>query len=296
MDRFVSLGLFAAAVEEGSLAAAGRRFGFSPAVAGKHVSALESEMRVRLLQRTTRRLTLTEAGQAFLPRCRRILEEYDEARREAGDQQRLVHGTIRVAAPTEYGVTRLGEMLARFATEHPAVRVEMRLDDRYVDLVEHEIDVAIRIGRLTDANLVTRRLGDCQLILCASPGFVARHGMPRTPADLAGLPRLAFSQSVSVGDWTFIAPDGRVHLADGRVAVSANNVQLLAAVAARDGGVVYGPDFVFTQALASGALVRVMADWGTPRLDVHAVFPALRHIPHKVRVFVDDLVRQMADR
>jgi DNA-binding transcriptional LysR family regulator len=187
-------------------------------------------------------------------------------------------------------------MLARFATDHPAVRVEMRLDDRYVDLVEHEIDVAIRIGRLTDPNLVTRRLGDCQLILCASLGFIVRHGMPRTQADLASLPRLAFRQSVSIGDWTFIAPDGSVHLVDGRVAVSANNVQLLAAVAARDGGLVYGPDFVFTQALASGALVRVMADWGTPRLDVHAVFPALRQIPHKVRLFVDYLVQHLTDR
>lgn len=187
-------------------------------------------------------------------------------------------------------------MLARFAIDHAAARVEMRLDDRYVDLVENEIDVVVRIGRLTDPNLVTRRLGDCQLILCASPGFVARHGMPRTPADLAGLPRLAFSKSVSVGDWTFIAPDGTVHLVDGRVAVSANNVQLLAAVAARDGGLVYGPDFVFASALASGALVRVMSDWGTPTLDVHAVFPALRHIPHKVRLFVDYLVRHMADR
>lgn len=296
MDRFVSLALFVAAVDEGSLAAAGRRFGFSAAVAGKHVSSLESDMRVRLLQRTTRRLTLTEAGQAFLPRCRRILNEYDEGRREASDQQRLVHGALRVAAPTEFGVTRLGEMLARFANDHPAVRIELRLDDRYVDLVENEIDVAVRIGRLTDSNLVTRRLGECRLVLCASPQFVARHGVPRTPADLAGLPRLAFSQSVSVGDWTFIAPDGNVHVVDGRVAVSANNVQLLAAVATRDGGLVYGPDFVFAASIAAGGLVPLMTEWGTPTLDIHAVFPALRHIPHKVRLFVDYLVQQLSDR
>ena len=293
MDRFLSLALFSAAIEEGSLAAAGRRFDLSPAVAGKHVSMLEAQLNVRLLQRTTRRLALTEAGRAFLPRCRRILEEFDEAQREAGDVHQLVRGTLRIAAPTAFGALRMGEVIARYVLEHPSINVELKLDDRYVDLVEQEIDLAVRIGRLTDSGLVTRRLGTCRLMLCASPEFIARHGEPHSPADLRLLPRLCFTESVSAGDWTFTAPDGTVHVIEGTAAVRADNVQVLAAIAASGAGLCYGPDFVFQRALASGALVPLLTDYATPVLDIHAAFPTARRIPEKVRRFVERLAEEI---
>lgn len=293
MDRFLSLSLFTAAVEEGSLAAAGRKFGLTPAVAGKHVSALENQLGVRLLQRTTRRLSLTDAGHAFLPRCRRILAEFDEARREAGNDQQQVTGRLRVAAPTEFAVARLGEVIAHFGKAHPAAQVDLWLDDRYVDLVSHDIEVAIRIGRLTDPNLVIRKLGSCRLVLCASPAFIATHGMPRHPSDLSALPRLAFSQSVSPHDWSLWDAEGEMHVVSGPCAVSANNVQLLAEVAAAGAGVAYGPDFIFAAKLASGQLVRVLEDWQTPSLDIQAVYPAARFIPHKVKCFVEVLAEVM---
>lgn len=295
MDRFLSLSLFTAAVEEGSLAAAGRRFGLTPAVAGKHVSALESQLGVRLLQRTTRRLSLTDAGHAFLPRCRRILAEFDEAKREAGDGQQQVTGRLRVAAPTEFAVARLGEVIARFAMAHPAAQVDVCLDDRYIDLLSQEIDVAIRIGRLADPNLVIRKLGSCRLVFCASPAFIATHGMPQHPSALNSLPRLAFSQSVSPHDWSLWDAQGTLHAVSGPSAVCANNVQLLAEVAAAGAGVAYGPDFVFASKLASGALVRVLEDWQTPSLEIQAVYPAARFIPQKVRCFVDLLAEVMRE-
>lgn len=293
MDRLFSMALFVAAVDEGSLAAAGRRFGLAPAVAGKHVSALESQLGARLLHRTTRKLSLTEAGQAFLIRCRRILAEFDDAQREAGNDQRQVSGTLRVAVPTEFAVSRLGGMLARYAANHPAVHLNLSLDDRYVDLITQEIDVAIRIGRLTDPGLVVRRLGRCRLLLCASPAFIARHGDPQHPSDVDGAPRLVFSQSVSPQDWTLTGPDGQVHPLQGHCAVSANNVQLLAEIAAAGVGLAYGPDFVFERKIASGQLVPLLKDWQTPSLDIHAVYPAARFIPHKVRSFVDALAEEL---
>jgi DNA-binding transcriptional LysR family regulator len=295
MDRFASLALFAAAVDEGSLAAAGRRFKLSAAVAGKHVGALESTLGVRLLHRTTRRLSLTEAGQAFLPRCRRILAEFEEAEREAGDGQHLVTGTLRVAAPNEFAVARLGDVVARYVTDHPAVHVNLWLDDRYTDLVANEIDVAIRIGRLVDPNLVIRKLGSCRMMFCASPAFVDRHGAPRSPTELASLSRLVFSQSVSPDDWSVVAPDGTTCAVGGPSAASANNVQLLAEVAAAGAGVAYGPDFVFEAKIASGQLVRVLETCETPTLDIQAVYPAFRFIPRKVKCFVDVLADAIGD-
>jgi DNA-binding transcriptional LysR family regulator len=184
MDRLTSLGVFVAAVEEGSFAAAARRFGLSPAMAGKHVSAIEAELNARLLQRTTRRLSLTDTGQAYYERCKRILEAFEEAKREASDTQATARGVLRVAAPVTFGAMHLGEVVAGYLEDHPHVNVEVLLGDRYVDLIDAGVDVAIRIGRLQDPGLVIRRLAPCRMVVCASPAYLERHGTPRKPDDM----------------------------------------------------------------------------------------------------------------
>ncbi|TDG04545.1 LysR family transcriptional regulator [Paraburkholderia guartelaensis] len=295
MDRLTSLGVFVAAVEEGSLAAAARRFGLSAAMAGKHVSAIEAELNARLLQRTTRRLSLTEVGYAYYERCKRILEAFDEANREASDSQGTARGVLRVAAPVTFGAMHLGGAVARYLEDHPHVNVEVLLADRYVDLVDAGVDVAIRIGRLQDPGLVTRRLAPCRMVVCASPAYLERHGTPRTPDDLRRAQRLVFSEAVSAGDWTLLDASNRAHVIDGPCRMAANNTQMLLGAALAGAGIAYGPTFVFGEHLGRGELVALLPDYRATELAIQAVYPSVRRIPLKVHRFVDYLADTFGD-
>ncbi len=295
MDKLMSLSIFVAAVEEGSFAAAGRRFKLSPAMAGKHVSAIESELNARLFQRTTRRLHLTDAGKTYYDRCKQILYALDEANREAAAVQGSARGLLRVAVPVTFGALHLGEVVARYVADHPDVRVEVLLGDRYIDLLDAGVDVAIRIGRLDDPALVTRRLAPCRMVLCASPAYLERYGMPRTPEDLSKAPRLAFSEAVSDGDWTFFDAADRPHRIDGPCRIAANNTQMLLACALAGAGVAYGPTFVFGEQIRQGRLVALLPRYRTTALPIQAVYPSARAIPVKVRRFVDYLVEDFGD-
>ncbi|WP_250480963.1 LysR family transcriptional regulator [Caballeronia sp. GAOx1] len=295
MDRLTSLAVFVAAVEEGSFAAAARRFGLSPAMAGKHVSEIEARLNARLLQRTTRRLSLTDTGQAYFERCKQILETYDEANREASDSHRTARGVLRVAAPVTFGAMHLGQVVARYVEDHPQVNVEVVLGDRYVDLLDAGIDIAIRIGRLEDPALVTRRIASCRMVICASRAYLERHGTPRKPRDLLQAPRLAFSEAVSGGDWTLVDAKGRAHVIEGPVRVSANNMQLLLSAALAGAGIAYGPTFVFGKHLRNGELVALLPAYRATELVVQAVYPSARRIPFKVHRFVDYLAEAFSN-
>ncbi|MDE1150415.1 MAG: LysR family transcriptional regulator [Azospirillaceae bacterium] len=295
MDRLTGMAVFVAAVEAGSLSAAARRFGLSASMAGKHVAALEADLNARLMQRSTRRLTLTEVGQAYYARCQHILEEVDDARREAIEAQQTVRGVLRLAAPVTFGALHLGGVVGTFLDQHPGVTVEIALSDRHVDLLAEGIDVAIRIGRLRDSDLVARRLAPCRMVFCAAPAFLARHGTPRTIEAMRPLPRLAFSDAVSAGDWTAIDAQGRPHMIDGPVRMAADNMQMLLAAALAGAGVTYGPSFVFSAHLATGDLVALLPDHRTMDLAIHAVYPSRRHVPLKLRRFVDHLAASFGE-
>ncbi|WP_250467885.1 LysR family transcriptional regulator [Caballeronia sp. GAFFF2] len=295
MDRLTGIEVFVATVDGGSFAAAARRFGLSPAMAGKYVSAIEAELNARLLHRTTRKLSLTEVGQHYYERCKRILEAYEEANREASDAQDTPRGVLRIAAPVTFGAMHLGDVLAAYLEQHPHVTIEVSLNDRYVDLLEAGVDVAIRIGRLNDSGLVARRLAPCRMVICASPGYVERHGTPRNPDDLRQAPRLAFSEAVSVGDWTLADTKGRAQVIDGPCRMAANNTQMLLAAALAGAGIAYGPTFVFGEHIARGNLVALLPDYRTPELAIQAVYPSARHMPLKVRLLLDSLVAAFGD-
>jgi DNA-binding transcriptional LysR family regulator len=295
MDRFTCIGVFVAAIEEGSFAAAARRFGLSPAMAGKYVSALEADLNVRLLQRTTRRLSLTDAGHAYHERCKRILEAFDEANREAGASQSIARGLLRVAAPVTFGALHLGDAIASYMAAHPHVNVEAVLSDRYADLLELQADVAIRIGRLPDSGLVARRIAPCRMVLCAAPAWLKQNGTPRTPDDLRDAARLAFGEAVSAGDWTVIDAQERAHVIDGPCRLRANNMQMLLAAARAGAGIAYGPTFVFGEALARGELLALLPAYRTPELTIQAVYPSARHVPLKLRAFIDHLASAFGD-
>ncbi|NKJ49827.1 LysR family transcriptional regulator [Burkholderia sp. SG-MS1] len=295
MDRLTGLGVFVAAVEEGSFAAAARRFGLSPAMAGKHVSAIETELNARLLQRTTRRLSLTDTGHTYFERCKQILEAFDDANREARDSHETARGVLRIAAPVTFGAMHLGQVIARYLEDHPQVNTEVLLGDRYVDLLDAGVDVAIRIGRLQDPALVTRRLAPCRMVACASPAYLKRHGTPRKPGDLLKAPRLTFSEAVSGGDWTLFGERNRAHVIDGPCRIAANNTQMLMAAALAGAGIAYGPTFVFGEHMRRGELVPLLPRYRTTELVIQAVYPSARRIPLKVRGFVDYLIEAFGD-
>jgi DNA-binding transcriptional LysR family regulator len=295
MDRLTGIRVFVAAVNSGSLAAAARHHGLSAAMAGKYVSAIEAELNARLLQRTTRRLTLTDIGAVYYERCKRILEAWDEADREAMDASGSAHGVLRIAAPVTFGALHLGELVAQYLEAHPQVNIEMSLNDRYVDLPEAGVDVAIRIGRLPDSGLVARRLAPCRMVVCASAAWLTRHGTPRHPDDLRQAARLTFSEAVSAGDWTFFDADGQRHVVDGPCRLAANNTQLLLAAALAGAGVAYGPTFVFGEPISQGKLIGLLPGYDTAELSIQAVYPSSRHMPVKVRRFLDYLVEAFGD-
>jgi len=294
MDRLTSIGVFVAAIDEGSLVAAGRRFGLSASMAGKYLSTLEAGLKVRLIQRSTRSLRATDAGKAYYVRCKRILEEFDEANHEASDAGAAPRGVLRIAAPVTFGAMHLGPALARFLEGHPHVTAEVVLDDRYADLHTAGIDVAIRIGRLPDSALMARRLAPCRMVMCAAPAFVARYGMPQGPDELREAPRLAFSEAVTAGGWAVTDGANRRHLVDGPLRMEANNMQMLLSAALAGLGVAYGPTFVFGPHLASGALLRLLPDYTMAELTVHAVYPTARYVPAKVRLLIDFLAAEFA--
>ena len=295
MDRLTGMAIFVVAADEGSLSRAARRFGLSVSMAGKHVSAIEAELNIRLMQRSTRKLSLTDAGRAYYARCKRILEEVDDAHREASDEQQIVRGVLRISVPLAFGAMHLGNVLAGYLDQHPAVTVEVMLSDRYVDLLEGAIDVAIRIGRLLNSDLIARRLAPCRMVFCASPDFLKRYGTPANAEDLRGAPRLAFSEAVSAGDWTLTDPVGRTHLIDGPVRIAANNTQMLLAAALAGVGVAYGPTFVFGERIAAGELIALLPDHRTSELAIHALYPSARNISLKARRFIDHLIASFGD-
>jgi DNA-binding transcriptional LysR family regulator len=287
MDRFACISVFVAAVEQGSLVAAGRQFGLSASMAGKYLGRLEADLGVRLIQRSTRNLSITDAGRGYYARCKRILEEFDEANQEASESAATLRGLLRIAAPVSFGALHMGDVVARFLADHPHVTADVMLDDDYADLHAAGIDVAIRIGRLADSELVARRLAPCRMVFCAAPSYLQRHGTPHTPADLQGAPRLAFRGAVSAGDWSIIDAAQRLHTIAGPLRAIANNMQLLQSMAVAGLGVAYGPTFAFGPAIADGRLVQLLPDCVAEELALQAIYPSSRYLPSKVRSFID---------
>jgi DNA-binding transcriptional LysR family regulator len=277
------------------MAAAARRHKITHAMAGRHIDSLEQALKARLLQRTTRRLHLTDVGRAYYQRGRRILEEFEEAQREVGALQASPQGLLKIAVPASFAALHLGGPIARYMSDHPGIRVETVASDRYVDLVQEGFDMAVRIGRLPDSKLLVRHVGTCRMVLCAAPSYLSRVGEPKTLQELRKHPRLAFSEAVSPGDWTLRDTRGRSHVIDGPCKLVANNMQLLLAVTLEESGIVYGPSFIFGEALYNGSLVRVLPGYSAADLGIYTVVPSSRYVSTKVRHLIDRLVTEFGE-
>lgn len=293
MDRLSVLQTFVAVAETGSFTAAAERLGLSRAMTSRHVQTLEDRLGVRLLQRTTRRVSPTEAGLGYLERARRLLVDFDEAETEVRGERAAPRGTLRVNAPVSFGRTHLARALPGFLLRHPDLAVEITVNDRVVDLIEEGYDVAIRIGRLGDSSLVARRLGTVISHLAASPAYLDRHGVPAGPEDLASHVCLGYAYSASAQSLSH--HDGRQATVRVEGGLYANNGDLLTEVAAGGAGIVIQPDFILGPYLADGRLVPVLPDWTRPDLGIYAVHHQSRHVAAKVRAFVDHLVESFRE-
>ncbi len=296
MDIVHAMRVLLAVVDAGSFAAAADALDTSTAAISRQVAALETHLGTRLLNRTTRRVSVTEAGLEFADRSRAILADVSEAEALAGLHAAQPTGLLRVSAPLSFGITHLARMLPGFRRRYPKLKLDLDLSDRVIDLVNERVDVALRITREPGATLVARRLASISMVVCASPLYLKRHGTPRTPDELAGHQTLSFSYLWSGDDWTFADAEGRVTTVRVNPDVHATNGDVLREMAVAGEGIVLQPNFVVGNDLASGALVPLLPGWRTMEFSLYAVYLSRQNLPLKVRVFVDFLLEAIGPR
>jgi DNA-binding transcriptional LysR family regulator len=294
MDRLAAMQLFAQVVETGSFAKAAERLALSTSAASRHVAELEAHLQTRLLNRTTRRVSLTESGRAFYERAVQLLADLAEAEQEASSAAVVPRGTIRLTTSVNFGVRHVAPAIAAFLAEHRDVRFDVSLSDRIVDLVEEGFDLAIRIGAPAADNLVARKLGETRLVPCASPDYLAEHGAPKAPEDLAGHNCFTYEYVSPRHLWRFRDGSGveRTVRISGRL--HSNNGDLLAEAAASGAGIVFEPAFIVGPEVRAGRLVPLLQDFIPPPLPIYALYPSRKHLSAKVRRFVEFLIERFS--
>lgn len=296
MDKLTGLMAFVKTADLGSFVAAGRALEVSASAVGKSVARLEQEVGVQLLQRSTRRMQLTAEGRLFHERCRRILDDLDDAQAMLSRAREAPRGRLRVSAPI-VGYHFLLPLIPEFVARHGEVELDINFSDRAVDLIDEGIDVAIRSGELPDSRLVSRPLQPFQLLLCASPDYLARHG---TPAAASELPRhcavrFRHPDTGKLLDWP-LAPLPQGSHRHPRTMLACNNMEAVLGATLRGLGIACMPDFIAADLLAAGRLRSVLAHEMAPPGQYRAIWPSSRHLSPKVRAFVDHLVHHLVDR
>lgn len=295
MDLFASMKMYVAVVDGGSFAAAADKLEISRAMVSKQIQKLEEHLGTRLMNRTTRRLSLTETGREFYERSTQIMGDVEEAEQIAGQMTRRAQGVLRVTIPLSFGQHRLGAVLGDYAQAYPQVQLDVSLSDRKVDLVDEGFDLAIRIGAMPQSDLIARKLGGVRSVVCAAPAYLAAHGAPRTPADLARHACLGYTLTGTGADWRLEGADGTV-VVPVSGPIRADNGDILRLAARGGAGIVFQPEFIVGDDIAAGRLVRLLPQWQSAELGVYAVYPSRKHLSAKVRTFVDFLVAALADR
>lgn len=288
MDRFLELQTFTAVVDAGTFVKAADALGLSKAAVSRYVAELEARLGVRLLHRTTRRLSLTEEGQRFYMRSKELLAGLEEAEAEATSRSEAASGRLRLNAPVTFGILHLAPLWGRFMAQHPKVTLDVTLSDRVVDLVDEGYDLAIRIAALPSSTLISQRLATTRMVLCASPGYLKAHGVPHHPAELAGHAVLAYTYWSTRDEWHFEGPDGPVSVRT-HPCLHTNSGDTCRAAALADQGIILQPSFLVGPDLAAGSLIELMPAYRSGEIGIYAVYPTRRHVPPKVRALVDFL-------
>lgn len=298
MDRLAAMAVFRRVVELGSFAGAARDLNLSNAATSKHVAALEAHLGAQLLHRTTRRLALTETGQAVYERCVRVLDDVTDLEAAVGQMEAQPRGRLRVNAPMSFGLSDLGPLLPRFLERYPDITVDLVMNDRVVDLVEEGFDVGVRIrSELGDTSMIGRRIGGVLPVVCASPDYLARRGTPQVPEDLMEHDCLQYSLSATGDEWIFRNEAGEERRIRPKGRLTANNGDVLRSSAVGGLGIWRTPDFLAELDVAAGRLVPIdLSGFRLAGHSIYVIYPPGRHLSPKVRAFVDFLVETVGAR
>lgn len=294
LDNLTGLVVFAKVVEEGGFSKAASSLGISKSSVSKQVSALEDHLGTRLLNRTTRRFSLTEPGTLLYERCQRIVAEVDAAEREAGSLQSNPSGRLRISTGVSFGRLHLARVLPDFLFEYPELSMELVLNDRRVDLVEEGYDVALRIGRLEDSTLIARKLCPARLVTVASPDYLKKRGEPKHPGDLTGHEHLAYSYLNEGAAWDFRV-EGRSQPYRIAPRMLMNNGDAILSMAEHGGGIAQIPTFIAGDSIRAGRLQQILSGYVPAPIGLYALYPNARNLPLKVRVFIDFLRKRFRD-
>ncbi|MBF0294261.1 MAG: LysR family transcriptional regulator [Magnetococcales bacterium] len=296
MDRLRWMETFVKVAELGHFSGAARGLGVSRAAVSKYVEALEERLGAQLIHRTTRRLSLTREGEAYLQRCRRILEEIADAEASVGEMRASPRGILRINGPMSFGHLHLAPAIADFLTRHPDIQVECELNDHYVGVVEEGWDVVVRIGTLEDSSLIAHRLAPARLVLCASPDYFAQHGTPERPEALSAHRCLGYSHAAAGNAWRFHGPEGQTARVPFSSRLRVNNGDAIRKALLLGLGMAVMPTFIVGEDLQTGALRTAMTDWRCEESSIWAVCPPSRRLSAKVRAFIDFLHRRFGPR
>ena len=294
MDRLDAMQMFVRVAELGSFAAVAQQLGVARSVVTRQIAALEAHLGCKLMARSTRRLTLTSAGTAYLEKCRVILNLVEAAQTDLAAERLTPRGHIRIGLPLSFGLKRVAPLLLDFASQYPEVSLDMDYSDRRMNLIEEGIDLSIRITRQLAAGDVTRKLGHSRMKVIASPAYLARHGRPQKPADLAFHEYLGYTLAGSASLQFLV--DGQPVTVPVRSRIAASNGEVLIEAAARGMGITCHPDFIVDDYLQRGEVEQVLADYPLPELGIYAMLPSNRQVPHRVRVLMDFLAERLTSR
>ncbi|HEY8972750.1 MAG TPA: LysR family transcriptional regulator [Burkholderiaceae bacterium] len=292
MDRLRAFEVFVAVVSRQGFARAAEALDTSPANVTRYVAELEAHLGTRLLNRHSRKLSLTESGEALYERARAILADVDEAVAVSSASTLAPQGRLRINAPQTFGLLHLASRWPRFARRYPQVELDVSLIDRVVDVVEEGFDLAIRISRSGSTAHAARKLATSRNVVCASPDYLREHGTPSTPADLARHACIVYEYVG--GEWSLLDADGRAQSVRVRAAMRTNNGDTAAAAARAGMGIVWQPTFLVGPDLRAGRLVPLLPGWRVPDIDILAVYPSRRHLSAKVRAMIDFLAEEFA--
>ncbi|HNC27646.1 LysR family transcriptional regulator [Accumulibacter sp.] len=288
MDKYQEMRVFAAVVEASSFVAAADSLGMSKAAVSRHVAELEQRLGVRLMHRTTRKLSLTPEGGVFLARCRDILSSIEASEAEISTHSVTVGGLLKLSVPVSFGIRHLAPLWHEFLALHPQVSLDVQLADRVIDLIDEGFDLAIRIARLPDSTLISRQIASTRLVLCAAPGYLRRRGAPKHPSDLAEHDVLGYSLLATGDQWQFAGPHGPISI-KVRPRIWSNNGDTCIAACLHGAGIQLQPTFLIDRELRAGDLVEVLPEFRAITMGIYAVYPTRRFVLPKVRALVDFL-------
>lgn len=291
MDRLAAMQTFVRVAEAGSFTAVATQLNVARSAVTRQIAALEAHLGVKLIARSTRRLSLTSAGATYIEQCRDILDRIDSAEGDLAGERQTLRGDIRASVPMTFGLLHLTPLILEFSKANPDIHVDLDFNDKRVNLIEEGMDFALRITERLPETTVARHLTTCRSVVAASPAYLARHGEPKHPDELTRHSCLAYSLTMR-SSWRFLV-DGVQHWVDISGPITANNGNALQEAAIQGMGIVYQPTFIAAEAIREGKLVTILKEFPLPALDVFAVFPGNRFVPQRVRAFVDFLAQRL---